>query len=196
MDEVVRALESHYNRLETLKTDFVQIYRSDERAAPRQEMGTLYLKKPGKMRWEYTRPEVKLFLSDGRTVFFYVPDDRQVTRVPVKESADLRTPLRFLLGRMNLKREFRIEPAQDAAPLDPGNLVLRLLPKGAGERFRELLLEVDGRERIRRVKIFETDGAITEFRLSGEVPNPPLANALFRFQVPPDVEVIDERPGP
>ncbi len=191
-DEVVRVLESHYNRLESLKAGFVQIYRSDEQAPPRQEAGTLYLKKPGRMRWEYAQPEVKLFLSDGKTIFFYVPQDRQVIRVPAKESADLRTPLRFLLGRMNLKREFRVELAQDAAPLDPGNPVLRLLPKRNDERFRELLLEMDGRERIRRLKILENDGAITEFRLFGEIPNPPLDNALFQFRIPPGVEMVDE----
>lgn len=191
-DEVVRVLESHYNRLDSLKAEFVQIYRSDEQAPPRQEAGTLYLKKPGRMRWEYAQPEVKLFLSDGKTIFFYVPQDRQVIRVPVKESADLRTPLRFLLGRMNLKREFRVELAQNAAPLDPGNPVLRLLPKRNDERFRELLLEMDGRERIRRLKILESNGAITEFRLFGEIPNPRLDNALFQFRPPPGVEVVDE----
>lgn len=195
-DQLVRSLENHYNRLETLKADFVQIYKTDERAAARQEVGTLYLKKPGQMRWEYARPEVKLFVSDGKTIFFYVPEDRQVTRVPVKESTDLRTPLRFLLGRMDLKREFRVSLADDTAPLDPGNPVLRLVPKRSDERFGELLLEMDGRERIRRLKIVETDGGVTEFRLSGEVPNPPLDRALFRFRAPPGVEVVEERSEP
>ena len=155
-----------------MKANFVQIYRTDERAPSREEAGILYLKKPGKMRWEYTRPEVKLFLSDGKRIFFYVPQDNQVIRIPVKRSADLRTPLGLLLGRMNLKRAFRVELASDAAPLDPGNPVLRLRPKKNRERFRELLLEVDGRKRIRRIKILETDGTITEFRLFGEIPNP------------------------
>lgn len=193
--ELVRQIENHYNRLETLKANFIQVYKPDEQAPARQEAGTLYLKKPGRMRWEYTSPEVKLFLSDGKTIFFYVPADRQVTRVRAGQSSDLRTPLRFLLGRMKLKREFRVSLAADAAPLDPGNPVLRLLPKRADERFRELLLEVDGRERIRRLRIVENDGAVTEFRLHGEIANPPLDRALFQFQPPPGVDVVDERPG-
>ena len=192
VDEVVRVLQRHYNRLRTLKANFVQIYRTHERAPSREEAGILYLKKPGKMRWEYSRPEVKLFLSDGKRIFFYVPQDRQVTRIPVKRSADLRTPLRFLLGRMNLKREFRVELASDAAPLDPGNPVLRLLPKGKDLRVQEMQLEIDGRKRIRRIRILENDGPLTEFRLFGEIPNPPLDNALFRFRLPPGVELIEE----
>lgn len=189
----MNALENHYNRLQTLKANFTQIYKADANSVSRQESGTLYLRKPGKMRWEYSAPETKLFLSDGKTVFFYVPEERQVTRIRVKESSDLRMPLRFLLGRMDLKREFRVEQARDAAPLDPGNPVLRLVPKNAGERFRELLLEVDQQQRIRRLKIVETDGGVTEFRLFGEVPNPALVNSMFQFQIPAGVEVVDER---
>ncbi len=192
VERIVRALEDHYNRLATLKADFVQIYKADEQAPPRQEAGTLYLKKPGKMRWEYARPEVKLFISDGKTIFLYVPEDAQVTRVAARESSDLRTPLRFLLGRMNLKREFGVDLAAGAAPLDPGNPMLRLRPKRDDERFRELLLEVDARGRIRRLRITEKDGALTEFRLSGEIPNPPLDPALFQFRIPPGVEVLDQ----
>lgn len=193
LDRVVKAVENHYNRLQSLKAGFLQVYRASDAAPARQEAGTLYLKKPGKMRWEYTAPEVKLFVSDGKTVFFYVPEDAQVTRMPARESADVRTPLRFLLGRMNLRREFRVELATDAAPLDPGNPVLRLMPKRSDERFRELLLEVDPADRIRRLKILETDGGITEFRFSVEVPNPPLDNAMFQFHIPRGVEVVDER---
>ena len=196
VDALVRVLEKHYNRMRTLKANFVQIYRTNERAPSREEAGILYLKKPGKMRWEYTRPEVKLFLLDGKRISFYVPQDGQVIRIPVKRSADLRTPLRFLLGRMNLKRTFRVELARDAAPLDPGNPVLRLRPKKNRERFRELLLEVDGRQRLRRIKILETNGTITEFRLFGEIPNPPLDSALFRFRLPPGVELIEESRAP
>jgi outer membrane lipoprotein carrier protein len=193
IEEVVHALEAHYNRLQSLKAEFLQVYRSDAQAPPRQEYGTLFLKKPGKMRWEYARPEVKLFVSDGKTVYFYVPEDRQATRMPVKQSTDLRLPLRFLLGRMDLKREFRIEAARDVAPLDPGNALLTLIPKRPDDRVREILIEVDRQDRIRRVRISETDGTVTEFRLSGEVENPPLENSMFQFHPPPGIEVVEEK---
>ena len=197
VDAVISRLEQHYNRLEALQALFVQIYRADENSAPREESGTVYLKKPGRMRWEYTRPESKLFISDGKMVYFYAPADRQVTRTPVKESSDLRTPLRFLLGKMNLKRIFaRIEMATDLAPLDPGNAVLRALPKPQGENFRQMYLEVDQQSRLRRLVIYEADGSRSEFRLSGEQANPPLDTALFRFVIPAGVEVVDERSGP
>jgi outer membrane lipoprotein carrier protein len=192
-DSLVRALENRYNRMKTLQATFVQVYKADMTGPARQEAGTVYMKKPGKMRWEYARPEVKLFVSDGKTIYFYVPQDAQVTRIPVKESDDLRTPLAFLLGRMNLKRAFRVELANDAAPIDPGNPVLRLTPKREGERFRELLLEVEKGDHVRRVRVTEADGGMTEFRLSGEAGNVTLDDSMFRFQPPPGVEVIEEK---
>ncbi len=194
LDQLIRGLEAHYNNLQTLKASFVQLYQEGQGAPTREEAGVVYLRKPGRMRWEYTRPEVKLFVSDGKMVYFYAPEDRQVTRMRAAESTDLRTPLRFLLGKLNLKRSFsRVELAGDVAPLDPGNPVLRLLPKSPDERFRELLVEVDQRTRIRRLVIYETDGSRTEFRLSGEEPNPSLDARLFQFTVPPGVEIVDER---
>ena len=160
LNGVIRRLEEHYNRLETLKAGFVQFYRAEERAPVHEEAGTVYLKKPGRMRWEYTRTETKLFISDGKMVYFYAPEDRQVTRMPAATSGDVRTPLGFLLGRLNLKRSFgHVELAQDFAPLDPGNPVLRLTPKAKEERFRELFLEVDQQSRIRRLVVEEGDSS-------------------------------------
>ena len=177
----------------SLKASFVQIYRDGDRAQAREEAGVVYLKKPGRMRWEYTRPENKLFVSDGKIVYFYAPEDRQVTRMPAADSEDVRTPLRFLLGKLNLKRSFRVvELARDQAPLDPGNPVLHLLPKSAQERFREMYLEVDQQYRFRRLIIYETGGACSEFRFTGEEANPRLDPGLFRFVIPPGVEVVDE----
>jgi outer membrane lipoprotein carrier protein len=200
LDAAIRRLEDHYNRLNTLKASFVQIYREDARSPAREEAGVIYLRKPGKMRWEYARPDQKLFLSDGKTVYFYVPSDKQVTRMPVDEAADARLPLRFLLGKLNIRRTFgRVELPADAAPLDPGNTVLRLYPKqrkGVEEMFQELLLEIDQRDRIRRLVVYETGGARSEFRLTGEEPNPRLDQGLFRFDIPPGVEVVDERSRP
>ncbi len=194
LDQVVRGLEAHYNRLETLKVQFVQLYQAAGRAPAREEAGTLYLKRPGRMRWEYARPETKLFVSDGKTAYFYVPEDRQVTRIRAAQSADLRIPLRFLLGRLHLRRAFGpVEMARDFAPLDPGNHVLRLGPRDPQDRFRDLLAEVDQQSRIRRLVVFEGDGSRSEFRLSGEEPNARLEAGLFRFAVPEGVEVVDER---
>ena len=102
---IAQAVDERYNHLHTLQTDFTEIYRGA--GTERTESGTLWLKKPGKMRWEYRSPREKLFLSDGRDAWFYVPGERQVRRTAVKKLDDLRSPLAFLLGKTKLEKELQ-----------------------------------------------------------------------------------------
>src|SRR5262245_25811728 len=97
----VRALESRYHNARTLRAVFLQRY-SDARGSAQAESGTVFFSRPSRMRWEYEAPERKLFLADGKSVWFYVPADRTVTRAPMKESTDWRTPLVLLTGRTKL----------------------------------------------------------------------------------------------
>ena len=94
---IAQAVDNHYNHLQTLQTEFTETYQGA--GIERDESGSLWLKKPGKMRWEYRSPKEKLFLSDGKDAWFYLPDDRQVRRTSVKKLDDLRSPLGFLLGK-------------------------------------------------------------------------------------------------
>src|SRR5258708_7528371 len=195
LDALIVRLEAHYNHLESLRAEFVQQYRADDRAPVRAESGTVSLRKPGKMRWDYAKPEPKQFLCDGKDAYFYAPADHQATRFSVKDSSDARIPLRFLLGKLNLRRIFaQIETATDLAPIDPGDAVLRLSPK-KGETFRNVYLEIDAQSRIRRLVIDDGDGSRSDFRLSAEEPNPRLDSDLFHFTAPPGVEIVDERSG-
>jgi outer membrane lipoprotein carrier protein len=163
----------------------------------RTESGTLWLKKPGKMRWEYRSPRDKLFLSDGRDAWFYVPGDKQVRKTSVKKLEDLRSPLAFLLGRTKLEKELQgLGFAPDVAPLDPGNYVLRGVPKGLSERITQILLEVTADSRIRRIQIDDVDGSTTEYRFSQSKEDLAVSDSLFRFAPPPGVETIEGEIGP
>ena len=90
---IAQAVDNRYNHLQTLQAEFVETYRGS--GIERTESGSLLLKKPGKMRWEYRSPKEKLFLSDGKEAWFYLPSDRQVRRTAVKKLDDLRSPLGF-----------------------------------------------------------------------------------------------------
>src|SRR5437588_12224674 len=88
---IASAVDEHYNHLRTLQAEFTEVYRGS--GIERTEAGTLWLKKPGKMRWEYRSPRQKLFVSDGHEAWFYVPDDRQARKTPVSKLDDIRSPL-------------------------------------------------------------------------------------------------------
>ena len=103
LQTVAKAVDEHYNRLRSLQAEFTEIYRG--LGMDRTESGTLWLKKPGKMRWEYRSPRDKLFLSDGKDAWFYLPGDKQARKTPVRKLEDLRSPLGFLLGKTRLEKE-------------------------------------------------------------------------------------------
>lgn len=193
--KVAQAVDQHYNQLHSLQAEFTETYRGA--GMDRTESGTLWLKKPGKMRWEYRSPRDKLFLSDGKDAWFYVPGDKQVRKTPVRKLEDLRSPLGFLLGKTRLEKELQgLGFAPDIPPLDPGNYVLRGVPRGLEDRITHILLEVTPDNRIRRIQIDDVDGSTTEYRFGQPKEDLPLADTLFRFTPPPGVETIDGEIGP
>lgn len=192
LNVLVESIDRHYNALETLKCDFTEHYSGN--GIDRNESGTLLLKKPGRMRWDYQQPRQKLFISDGKTAWFYVPGDRQARKSPAKALEDLRSPLRFLLGKTKLEKELTaLAIAPDIQPSDAGDVVLRGRPNGMLDRVEDVLLEVNGAGQIRRLIIHETDGATTEFGFTNLKENVPLTEAEFHFSPPTGVEVITSK---
>jgi outer membrane lipoprotein carrier protein len=151
----------------------------------------LWLKKPGKMRWDYASPQKKIFVTDGATAWFYVPGERQARRTAVKKLEDVRSPLRYLLGRTRLEKELRgLSLAADVAPERAGDVVLRGVPVGMEDRISQVLLESDGQGYLRRIVMDELDGSRTEFRLEGQRENVAIDDAEFRFRPPAGVEIL------
>jgi outer membrane lipoprotein carrier protein len=187
---IARAVDNRYNHLQTLQAEFTETYRGA--GIERSESGSLWLKKPGKMRWEYRSPKEKLFLSDGKDAWFYLPGDRQVRRSSVKKLDDLRSPLGFLLGKTRLEKELDgLSAAPDVAPLTAGNVVLRGVPKAMGDRVNEVVLEITPDYHVARIQFEEADESVTEYRFSDQRENAGIADQLFRFSPPPGVEVVD-----
>ncbi len=188
---IARAVDDHYNHLQSFKGAFIEIYQAA--GVSRTESGVLWLKKPGKMRWEYREPKAKLFLVDSENAYFYVPGERQARKTSLKKIDDIRSPLRFLLGKTKLEKELEgLSLAPDVAPLQAGNVVLRGIPKTMKDRVNEVLLEVSPAHQITRMVIQESDGSSTEFRFSQIEDDVPLADSFFRFQPPPGVATIQD----
>ncbi len=182
---LARAVDDHYNHLRSLQSDFTEIYRGD--GPERVESGTLWLKKPRKMRWEYRSPKEKLFVSDGRVVYFYLPAERQLRKTNLKELDDWRSPLAFLLGKTKLENELQgLSKAVDQAPLEPGNALLRGVPREMAG-VSEVLLEITPADQIVRIVLVEADGAETEFRFAGWKENVEVGDGRFQFAPPPGV---------
>jgi outer membrane lipoprotein carrier protein len=196
---IARGVDGHYNHLHSLEAEFTEVYRGS--GMERTEAGLVWLekggvKKPGKMRWEYRSPREKLFVSDGKDAWFYVPGDQQVRKTSARQLEDIRSPLAFLLGKSKLEKELRgLSLAPDVAPLGAGDVVLRGVPQALADRVSEILLEVTPRFEIARIVINEVDGSGTEYRFSGQKEDVEIPAGQFEFRIPAGVEVVEGELG-
>lgn len=208
----VRLLEARYHNAKTLKAVFLQTYR-DGRSGIQMESGTVYFSRPGRMRWEYESPESKLFISDGKSVWFFVPADRTVTRAPMKESDDWRTPLALLTGKAKLSQLCDRIDLSMPPPVQSGHVVLNCIPRGtklpksaasddasqegvlSPAPYDRVLLEVDSSTgELADVRVLQAGGVDLEFRFGQWQEGLPIQDALFRFQTPPGVTLLDQSP--
>jgi outer membrane lipoprotein carrier protein len=187
-DALVRKVDDHYNHLNSLRAHYTEHYSG--MGMDRKEEGTLLLKKPGRMRWSYAEPVGKVFVLDGKFAWFYTPGDAQATRVPAKELDDLRSPLRFLLGHTQLRKEL------DNLAVAPDGAGSRIsgVPKGMAQRVKLLSLWVTAAGAIDRMRLEEVDGAVTEFMFSAMQENVPVKDSDFGFVPPAGVTVVEGLP--
>jgi outer membrane lipoprotein carrier protein len=203
--EPIRRMEHRYRAAKTLQATFLERYTESGRTT-RVESGVAYFRRPGKMRWEYAAPENNLFLIDGKNAWFYVPGDHTVTRVPAKQSTDWRTPLALLAGETKVSKVcVKIEPAADEKAESAQNAVFRCRLRGelsdggakasggkaAGAQDTVLLELARESGELARIVIRDKGGVEIEFRFEQWRDDPVVAEALFHFDVPRGVAIVN-----
>ncbi len=178
------AVERFYNSANTLEAQFEQRYSTGGRE--RVESGTLTLRKPGRMRWDYGNG--KIFVTDGKKIWFYQPAANRAEYSAVKESEDLRAPLAFLLGRLDFKKLFQTVREED------GEIVA--VPKSANSPYREVRFTADAGGAITRVRVTGQDASVMEFQFRDQRRNVAVNDALFQFKPPQGVEVVETQGSP
>jgi len=187
LSNLLATVEARYNHARTLQVLFQEQYT--RKGEPhRAEAGRLQLRKPGKMRWDYSQPQGKLFLSDGKYLYLYTPADNRAQRMKLKETDDMRAPLAFLLGKLHFQREFR---NLQANPVVGTSWRITAEPKTDDLPYRavEFVVAQDGR--IQEVKVTSYDQAVLEFHFDQEKMDPPLSASLFQFQLPPGAQLTE-----
>ncbi len=183
---LLKGVENRYNRAQTLAVQFAETYSGLGRG-PRTETGVLYLRKPGRMRWEYAQPPGKLFVSNGKEVYLYLPGENRVERMKLSETEDMRAPMAFLLGKLNFEKDFRNLQAQTV----PDGSLVTAEPKSDALPYSKVEFQVSGTFEIRKLHIVGQDQSILDFTFQNEKLNPPLANSMFQFQPPPGAQVVE-----
>lgn len=187
LSTLLKGVERHYNRARTMQMTFEQT-QSGQGQISRTEAGELLLEKPGRMRWNYSRPAGKYFLTDGKFAYYYSPNTKRISRAKIKDADDLRAPLAFLIGQLDFYRdfkEFRTTP-------EGANTYIVATPKSPRAPYTQVDFLVTPDYRIEVVKVAGQDGSVMRYQLSAERANPVLPAATFEFVKPDGVELIDE----
>ena len=184
---LLKAVESRYNHAQTLKVVFHEAYTGPGQPK-RTESGTLLLRKPGRMRWAYNQPKGKLWISDNKSLWLWLPDDNQVLKMKLEETDDMRAPLAFLLGKLYFDKEFK---NLDARPEGDDTRIVGS-PKTDNLPYSEVQFVVSPDYRIREVKVTGFDKSIMDFHFDQERLDPKLDDKLFQFQVPKGAELVQE----
>lgn len=193
--EVVKKLQARYEQTHDLQAEFTQFTRIQGFATPITSHGRMYIKKPGRLRWDYQDPNVEEIYVNQNDVMMYVPEHKQVLVGKLTQMAASQAPLQLLQGAANLEEQFDLDLAAAAERGEGGIPLVTLLPKQTGEQsvstVARIVVEVQPKTYfIKRVSIHEISGNVSTFHFTGLKPNSGLKNTLFHFDVPAGVAVV------
>jgi outer membrane lipoprotein carrier protein len=189
--ELAQALQRKYDTIKDFSADFVHVYQGGVLRKQLTEKGRLLVKKPGKMRWTYTAPDEKLFVSDGVKIYSYLPQDKQVIVSSVPPDDRASTPTLFLTGKGNLARDFTATAGDVPSGLPAGTRALKLVPKTPQQDYDWLVLAVDPSTlQIRGLVTVDAQGGTSSFSFTNLKENIGLADKEFAFKIPRGVDVV------
>jgi outer membrane lipoprotein carrier protein len=187
-DALARELQVRYQSIRDFSADFVQSYRAGVLKTQSRESGTVAIKKPGKMRWIYTKPERKELVSDGVKLYWYIPEDKQVIERDVANLSS--TPDLFLSGRGDIARDFTASYADTSVP---GTVSLKLVPRKAEAEYQYLVVALDPATlQIRALTTRDHQGGESTLTFSNLRENRGLSDKDFVFRPPSGVPIVSD----
>jgi outer membrane lipoprotein carrier protein len=191
-DALARSVQAHYQQVKDFTASFEQAYVGGALKRRSVERGTVAIRKPGRMRWDYEAPERKLFVSDGTRMYFYVPADKQVRVSAMPAAGRVPTPILFLAGRGDLLRDFKVEEVPPPAGAT-GARALRLRPVRPEPEYDTLTLVVDGTSyAMRQMIVVDAQGGTSTFSFTNLRENVGVADSRFVFTMPKGVDVVTQ----
>jgi outer membrane lipoprotein carrier protein len=192
LNDVVDKVRETCTHAQDLSALFEQITTIRSLNQEMKASGTLLLKRPRKMRWEYQKPEQRLFVTDGKTLWAYSPTDKQVVVQEVGEAFASRLPISILAGDCQLRRDFDIKEVENAATRGSGSfMILDLRPKQPEAGITRMLLEVNLKSyMIERITVFDPSGNTSVYKLSDLKLNSGLNDQQFTFTPPAGVTLV------
>lgn len=195
--ELASALQRKYDGVKDFSADFTHVYQGGVLRKQITERGRVLIKKPGKMRWEYTAPEEKLFVSDGVKIYSYIPQDKQVIVSSVPSDDQASTPALFLAGKGSLTRDFTASLDTLPPGMPAGTRALKLTPRAPQRDYDWLVVVVDPVSyQIRGLITIDAQGGKSSFSFGNLKENVGLPDTTFVFKIPRGVDVVSSTAHP
>jgi outer membrane lipoprotein carrier protein len=189
--ELAQALQRKYDAIKDFSADFVHTYQGGVLKKQLSERGRLLIKKPGKMRWDYTAPDRKQFVSDGVKLYSYLPQDKQVIVSSVPSGDRATTPALFLTGKGSLSRDFTPSTVAPPSGMPADSRALKLVPRSRQPDYDWLVLVVDPATlSLRGLVTSDAQGGTSSFSFTNLKENPGLSDKEFTFKMPRGVDVV------
>jgi outer membrane lipoprotein carrier protein len=188
--EVLNEVQNRYEKTNDFEASFIQEYVGKGVRQSSRGEGKVYFKKKGMMRWDYTVPNQK-FISDGHTLWYYQPEEKQVLVSDVSIVLKERTPLSFLAGEGNLSRDFNFLNLNESVSGKEDHYVIELAPKESMGSLSKLVLTVDKKTyNVLQADVFDGLGNLTRTRFINIKMNVGISQSFFQFVAPSGTEVI------
>jgi outer membrane lipoprotein carrier protein len=193
-EDVAKQVQAHYQTIKDFTADFSHTYEGGVLRKKTTERGAVLIKKPGRMRWNYTQPEQKTFVSDGIKIYAHVPADRQVTVSSMPADDKASTPILFLVGKGDLTRDFNVSYAEPIAgvtfPAD--SYALKLAPRTKVPEYEWLILVVDKSLKLQMLVARDSQSGTSTFTFTNLKENVGLKDSQFTFTIPRGADVITQ----
>lgn len=188
---LLKGVEDRYNHAKSLQVVFTEQYTPS--GGPRRtESGLILLRKPLRMRWDYSQPKGKLFVCDGKYLWLYTPDQNKAQRYPLKQSDDMRVPLAFLLGKLNFEKEFQnIQWHPEGAD----ETRITAVPKSENLPYSSVEFVIGRDSHINTITVTYFDKSVLSYSFANEKMNPPVNDKTFQFEMPKGAELVEAGQG-
>lgn len=193
-EDIAFRTEKKLKSLHSIRAKFEQTYFSSSVSTPLREKGDFYFKKPSLMKWEYKDPEKRTYLFKEGIFWEYIPEDNQLIKYNLSKKGHESEILSLLSGKKSIVDNYSLELS--SFPTKNSKVVqLKLKPKQEAD-YSSILLEIDAKNwLIRKAIFFDWAGNKMEYNFSKIKTNVRFARNVFELKVPPDVEIIENRPN-
>jgi outer membrane lipoprotein carrier protein len=185
--EIVKKIQDRYQSTQSLEAEFIQVNHYEGFTNTFTSKGRLYIKRPGKLRWDYTQPTKQQVYVNDNKVWVYVPEHQQAVLSPLAQENDSQLPIHLLSWAAELEKEFEVHPEKENGPLT----ALTLKPKEPKGGPKKILIEVEPKTAlIQKITLYDENGNKTSFTFSQIKTNRTLDDKRFVFTPPKGTEVV------